>query len=267
MDKQEKTCFVIMPISDQEGYSEGHYTRVYEHIIKPACKKAGFKPIRADEQAKTNYIVLDIIKQILEADMAICDLSAKNPNVLYELGIRQAFNKKTLLIKDFKTDFIFDIQGLRTLEYNESLRVDCVSEGIDMIAKGLNETMEAGENEVNSLIQMLAIAPAAVPDKKEISLDTNLILNAIHNISERVNTIEKGNRRSIKYAKHQTMKINLADGSPVAIGEKVFIGNTVYKIIAANSNQIFLKNYITREELSLSYNSEEFLNVTIAPLQ
>ncbi len=46
------------------------------------------------KKLKTNYIVIDILKKILESEFVLCDLSAKNPNVFYELGIRQAFNKK-----------------------------------------------------------------------------------------------------------------------------------------------------------------------------
>ena len=80
-----KKCFIIMPISDQDGYEKGHFNRVYKHIVQPACEKAGFVPIRADDENKTNYIVIDIIKKIIEADIVLCDLSAKNPNVLYEL--------------------------------------------------------------------------------------------------------------------------------------------------------------------------------------
>ena len=87
---QAKTCFIIMPISDHDKYSPGHFGRVYEYIIKPACLVAGFEPLRADDVKTTNYIALDIIKQIISCDMAICDLSSQNPNVLYEVGIRQA---------------------------------------------------------------------------------------------------------------------------------------------------------------------------------
>ena len=41
-----------MPISDVEGYDPGHFKRVYEYIIKPACVAAGFIPIRADDVKK-----------------------------------------------------------------------------------------------------------------------------------------------------------------------------------------------------------------------
>lgn len=96
---ENKNCFVIMPISDTDGYDKGHFNRVYEHLIKPACEEAGFEPIRADDTSKANMIMIDILQKILECDMAICDLSSRNPNVFYELGLRQAFNKKLFLLK------------------------------------------------------------------------------------------------------------------------------------------------------------------------
>ena len=47
-----------MPISDAEGYDKGHFTRVYEHLIKPAVIEAGFEPVRADDTSKANFIVI-----------------------------------------------------------------------------------------------------------------------------------------------------------------------------------------------------------------
>ena len=48
MLEYKKKCFVIMPISDAEGYDKGHFTRVYEHLIKPAVIEAGFEPVERD---------------------------------------------------------------------------------------------------------------------------------------------------------------------------------------------------------------------------
>jgi hypothetical protein len=45
MSEDKKKCFVIMPISDAEGYDKGHFTRVYEHLVKPAVIEAGFEPM------------------------------------------------------------------------------------------------------------------------------------------------------------------------------------------------------------------------------
>jgi hypothetical protein len=187
---QTKKCFVIMPISDVDGYDIGHFNRVYEFIIKPACIQAGFTPLRADEVNRTNFIALDIIKEIIDCDMAVCDLSGRNPNVLYELGIRQAFNKPVTLIKDRKTPRIFDIQGLRDIEYDHTLRIDTVQEFVNQLSDMLVQTYNAPMDDVNSLIKLLGISAAAEPKPTKISADTSLLLNAIEDISVRLSKIE-----------------------------------------------------------------------------
>lgn len=187
-----------MPISDADGYSTGHFGRVYEHIIRPACELAGFKPIRADDIMTTNYIALDIIKNIIECDMAICDLSSRNPNVLYELGIRQAFNLPVTLIKDIKTKRVFDIQGFRDIEYDESLRIDTVEVTTQDLSEVIKNTFENKESEINSLVSLLGIEPAKLSEKKKISTDTELILNSLSIIDKRLGILEQINHQVIR---------------------------------------------------------------------
>ena len=190
VQEQSKTCFVIMPISDADGYDKGHFDRVYNYIIKPACEKAGFSAIRADETSKANFIVIDILKPIISSDMAICDLSSRNSNVFFELGLRQAFNLKTVLIKDTKTPRSFDISGLRCIDYDESLRVDKVGAIVDQISSALTETMSSKNDDVNSLVQLLAVDAAKIPDKVTLSNDTEIILREIRRIREDVSHIQ-----------------------------------------------------------------------------
>nr|WP_322624727.1 hypothetical protein [uncultured Flavobacterium sp.] len=188
--EKQKTCFIIMPISDNSSYSAGHFGRVYEYIIKPACEAAGFIAIRADDIKTTNYIAIDIIKKIIESDMAICDLSSQNANVLYELGIRQAFNKPVTLIKDNLTKRIFDIQGFRDLEYDSTLRIDSVNTAITQLTEVITETYQNGETEINSLVKILGIAPAEIAEKTKLSFESEIILNQLSLISKRLDTFE-----------------------------------------------------------------------------
>src|ERR1044071_6759240 len=111
-------CFVIMPISDPDGYVPGHFKHVFDDIFAPACDKAGFCPIRADQVRQTNLIHLDILQKLIESPMALCDLSSRNPNVLFELGLRQAFDKPVVLVREVGTSDIFDIGPLRYTEYH-----------------------------------------------------------------------------------------------------------------------------------------------------
>ena len=179
-EEKLKKCFVIMPISDVDGYPKGHFDRVYEFIIKPACMQAGFDAIRADVTAKTNVIIVDILKHVYDCEMAICDLSARNPNVFYELGFRQAFNKKTVLMIDEKTTRPFDISAIRSFQYQSSLRIDLVNEAKEKLTKALMETETMEENETNSLLKLLSIeSPAKLPQSLKLSDDSSLILQAI----------------------------------------------------------------------------------------
>lgn len=179
-----------MPISDNANYPEKHFNRVYEHLIIPACENAGFIPVRADDVIKTNYIALDVIKKIIESDMVLCDLSSQNPNVLYELGIRQAFNKPVTLIKDRSTKRIFDIQGFRDFEYDETLRVDNVQNDIEKLSQIIVSTYDEDVENVNSLVSLLSLNPAKIENKTEMSGETKLILNSLSNIEKRLNSIE-----------------------------------------------------------------------------
>lgn len=189
VEAKQKTCFVIMPISDVDGYEKGHFSRVYDYLIKPACEAAGYKVERADDTAKTNMIIVDILQKAVKYDMAICDISARNANVFYELGFRQAFNMKTVLIKDKKTAMPFDISSIRTLSYSETLRIDEVEKGRIDIQKALEETEKSDSNDVNSLINLLSINKAVIPKQKDLSPDTNILLNVLSDLSEKVNRV------------------------------------------------------------------------------
>lgn len=192
---KEKTCFAIMPIADHPDYDEGHFRRVYNNLIKPACAKSGFNPIRADDAKASHMIMFDILKNIIECDIAICDLSSKNANVFYELGLRQAFNKKTILITDGRTNTPFDITGFRYVKYDHNLRVDNVENNIEEIATMLDETYQAPDDDVNSIVKLLKIQPAHI-DRIQLTEKDSLIFDMIKKLDEKMSRIEMIQRKN-----------------------------------------------------------------------
>lgn len=187
MEKPIKpTCFVMMPIADVTGYEPGHFTLVYEHIIKPACERAGFAPKRADENTNSNIIILDILKSITECDLALCDLSGLNPNVFYELGLSQAFNKKTVIIKDEKTLSPFDINAIRYTSYNSSLRIDNTNKDIASIAKMIDSTVN-DPDEYNSITQVLRNNPTELNKKISTAFKARPHMNDSYDLSKQMN--------------------------------------------------------------------------------
>ncbi|MBM6550714.1 hypothetical protein [Marinomonas ostreistagni] len=174
MGKENKDCFIIMPIADADGYEKGHFLRVYEDIVKPAVQDSGFVATRADEVKETNFIHLDILKKLIDAPIAICDLSSRNPNVLFELGIRQAFDKPVVLIQEKGTPKIFDIGPLRYLEYDKGMKYHDVLRTQKELSEAIvaTKTAEGQQGNINSIVRLMALSnPASIPtlegDNKE----------------------------------------------------------------------------------------------------
>ena len=195
-------CFVIMPLSDPEGYIKGHFRRVYEDILVPACDLAGFAPIRADEVKQSNLIHLDIVQKLLDAPMAVCDLSSRNPNVLFELALRQAFDKPVALVQEVGTPPIFDISPFRYTEYHKERIYHEVLEDQKAISAAIRDTFQAysSGSGVNSIVKLLALSkPASVPDIKAPEASADYLKLIMAEVSQLRHELQDIPRRIFSY--------------------------------------------------------------------
>ena len=176
-------CFIIMPISD-EPYEKGHFKNIYENIFKPACEIADYQGIRADEVGQTNFIHLDILKKLLEAPMVICDLSTRNPNVMFELGIRQAFDKPVVLVQEEGTPQVFDIAPLRRTTYRNRQIYQEVLDDQEIVAKAIKDTANKDEKDINSIVRLLSLTqPAQLTQISENERELGLLKTILAEIN------------------------------------------------------------------------------------
>jgi hypothetical protein len=110
--KQKDECFVIMPFG-------GWFDDYYEGIYVPAIEAAGLCPRRADDIFRPSPIINDIWTMTKSARVILADLSKKNPNVFYELGLAHALSKPAVLVTEAIEDVPFDLQSLRVIVYNK----------------------------------------------------------------------------------------------------------------------------------------------------
>lgn len=166
-------CFVIMPMSDAPDYITGHFRKVYDCIFRPAIEMAGYIPRRGDEVLETNLIHLDILQRLINTPMAICDLTSRNPNVMFELGLRQAFDMPVVLVQEKGTPQIFDIGPIRYMEYDATLSYEEVCRDQEALKDTILATKTAAEKRtgVNSLVNLLSISkPASLIDINESNI-------------------------------------------------------------------------------------------------
>lgn len=107
---QSKTCFVIMPFSETESCSEEEWDEVYNELIQPAVEDAGFNFNCYRSNIAQGSIIEDILDNINRADLVLADLTDRNANVFYELGVRHTLRDSTILIAQQLEDIPFDLR-------------------------------------------------------------------------------------------------------------------------------------------------------------
>jgi hypothetical protein len=110
----EKLCFILMPFTEK-------LNPIYESIIKPVIKDLKLVCLRADEIFKSKPIVEDIWENIKKSKFLIADLTNRNPNVFYELGLAHALNKDVILLTQDIDDVPFDLRHYRIIVYQDSI--------------------------------------------------------------------------------------------------------------------------------------------------
>lgn len=117
------TCGIVMPISPIDGCGADHWSDV-KAIIQDAVHsiEPKFAAALVSDADDIGVIQKRIVQGIYSSDVIVCDVSAKNANVMFELGMRLAFDKPTVIIKDDKTDYSFDTGVIEHLTYPRDLR-------------------------------------------------------------------------------------------------------------------------------------------------
>lgn len=167
-EEKPKLCGIIRPISAMGGYSETHWKDV-EDIVRAAIKKAGFEPKLVSDADEIGVIHKRIVQNLYDCPLAVCDVSGKNPNVMFELGMRLAFDKPTIIIKDERTNYSFDISVIEHLQYPSSLHFWSILDFRAELQTKLEATYkEAQENSDYSpfLKSFGELIPAKISEKK-----------------------------------------------------------------------------------------------------
>ncbi|WP_223700064.1 hypothetical protein [Sutcliffiella deserti] len=147
--KEIKECGIIMPIAAMPGYKSDHWAEV-KSIIKEATELVeGFEfktSIVSDSNGEIDVIHKRIVQNIYNADIVVCDISGKNPNVMFELGMRLTFDKPTIIIKDDDTEYIFDTGLIEHITYPKDLRFTKVVLFKEELARKIKATYEKAQS-------------------------------------------------------------------------------------------------------------------------
>ena len=112
--KAGDSCFVMMPFTSPIG-------DCYTSVCKPAIEKANLTPVRADNEIFGAGKIMDQVwSGINAAKVLVAELTTKNPNVFYELGIAHALEKPVVLVSSNEDDVPFDLKHIRVIYYDKN---------------------------------------------------------------------------------------------------------------------------------------------------
>jgi hypothetical protein len=106
------SCFVMQPFSPP-------YSDYYEKLFKPAIEQAGLRPVRADDEIFGSGKIMDQVwRGIRDAQVLVAELTTRNANVYYELGLAHALGKPVVLVAADGEEVPFDVHHIRVIYYD-----------------------------------------------------------------------------------------------------------------------------------------------------
>jgi hypothetical protein len=113
-----RDAFVVVPFSSTATCTEAQWTEIYENVFHPAFDAVGYSCERAKPMVGT--LAGSIIDRLRTARIVLADVTDRNPNVFYELGIRHCLRKGTILVAQGAHHIPSDLKGYWFVDYGTS---------------------------------------------------------------------------------------------------------------------------------------------------
>lgn len=194
-NQKKPTCGIIMPISPIDGCSADHWKEVLS-IIEDCIISSDFEPNLVSNAADIGIIQKTIIQNIYNNEIIVCDVSAKNPNVMFELGMRLAFDKPTIIIIDDKTDYSFDTAPIEHLTYPRDLRFKHIIDFKEILKKRIRATYDKAHNDPNYSTFLKNFGQYKVSKLEETEVSSNdFIFNKLNEIHSEITSLKTNSTR------------------------------------------------------------------------
>lgn len=168
------TSFVISPFGEP-------FDTYFSHIVKPALEECGLYAIRGDSLYRPTTIVDDIWQGIREAKLLIAELTDRNPNVFYELGLAHAISKPVILISKSIDDVPFDLRSIRVLVYDKD-HPDWGNKLRNSLTKAIKEVLQ---NPTSAIPTTFKVAVQTdVPEETETLLRLEVLEATVHRLAD-----------------------------------------------------------------------------------
>jgi hypothetical protein len=132
-------CFVLLPLKEP-------FKTVYSEVVEPVAAELGISCGHAEGIFGPGRIMRDVVSSITFADVIVAELTGRNPNVFYELGIAHQQGKQVVLLSQTMDDVPFDVRDLRVVVYKWDEAAPDPGRVIELLRPNLAEAIRAGRS-------------------------------------------------------------------------------------------------------------------------
>lgn len=139
---QRLKCFVIMPLSEtSEAHTEEYWNKHFTKFLKPLIESGNaFEAVRSE--ALRGDLLRQIVTYLVTAPLVVAELTDANPNVYWELGVRQSFKHRTITIAESGTKLPFDLSTKGTIFYYPSDYIKMEEKFKDSFSSAIKDCLE-----------------------------------------------------------------------------------------------------------------------------
>jgi hypothetical protein len=118
---------------------------VYRNHVKSVVEdRCGLRCERADDICGVHAVMQSVWESINRARLIIAEMTGRNANVFYELGIAHTLGKPVIMITQCIDDVPFDLRHLRCVAYEyKPGRIDKFQESLERTIKTVLATVPA----------------------------------------------------------------------------------------------------------------------------
>jgi hypothetical protein len=194
-DPQElQKAFFISQVGDRASPERRRADEVFDHIITPVARDFQLVVTRADRDPTPGQITSEMVRSLLESAVVFADLTGRNPNVYYELGVAHSFRLPVVILVDTASSLSFDTQNERVIPIGDTgvIGVSQAEEAKHQLRSVLKVVLEkdyqpeslltavATSQSLDALAPSNPLASELASVKESVEANNSLVRKALH---------------------------------------------------------------------------------------
>jgi hypothetical protein len=254
IDVIKKTVFFVTRIGDVGSLERVRSDDLMDLLLVPVVKEFDdeLRVVRGDQMAPVGRITDNIVHHLLHSDIIIADVTGRNPNVFYEVGIAHAFHRPIILIIDDAKNIPFDTHAEAHLALPGEGNL--LGRTIEQNKAALLAALHAARSATTPPGPVAAAEAQLIPITLSAAEATGIMRRQLNELAVRIAMIEQGMRTAYHGGFSTVIPYIEFSNMPLLIEETDFLRIIILELLQRSPQVKELRGLnISNEEIIIDY--------------